>query len=96
MQYRFRKAFGLIRASALVLLLGNAAQAAPGDPPLLHAMFQDHAVVQRDQPIRVWGRTRPGESVRSISLAKACVVAPTRPDTGKRNCPPCMRVVRTH
>ena len=64
MQYRFRKAFGLIRASALVLLLGNAAQAAPGDPPLLHAMFQDHAVVQRDQPIRVWGRTRPGESVK--------------------------------
>ncbi|WP_407352823.1 sialate O-acetylesterase [Luteimonas sp. R10] len=35
-----------------------------GDGPLLHAMFQDHAVLQRDRPIRIWGQARPGEEVR--------------------------------
>ncbi|HET7777529.1 MAG TPA: sialate O-acetylesterase [Rudaea sp.] len=50
--------------AAVTLVLGDCAQAAPGDPPLLHAMFRDRAVVQRDQPIRVWGRARPGESVK--------------------------------
>ncbi len=38
------------------------------DAPLLHAMFQDRAVLQRDQPIRVWGRAQPGQEVR-IALA---------------------------
>ncbi|MET0716778.1 MAG: sialate O-acetylesterase [Pseudoxanthomonas sp.] len=36
--------------------------------PLLHAMFQDHAVLQRDQPIAVWGHAKPGEQVR-VALA---------------------------
>jgi sialate O-acetylesterase len=35
---------------------------------LLHAMFQDHAVLQRDQAIRLWGRARPGDEVR-VTLA---------------------------
>ena len=26
--------------------------------------FQDHAVLQRDRPVRIWGWARPGESVR--------------------------------
>src|SRR5690606_21436524 len=42
------------------------AQQAPA--PLLHTMFQDHAVLQRDQPLRVWGLAPPGETVR-IELA---------------------------
>jgi sialate O-acetylesterase len=33
------------------------------DEPLLHPMFQDHAVLQRDQPIRVWGNGEPGAQV---------------------------------
>ncbi|WP_255516355.1 sialate O-acetylesterase [Luteimonas suaedae] len=37
---------------------------------LLHAMFQDHAVLQRDRPIRIWGHAQPGEEVR-IALAGA-------------------------
>ena len=36
--------------------------------PLLHAMFQDHGVLQRDQPLRIWGRAQPGETV-SIRFA---------------------------
>lgn len=30
---------------------------------LLSAMFQDHAVLQRDQPIRVWGDAKPGRQM---------------------------------
>lgn len=37
-------------------------------PPLLHALFQDHAVLQRDQPIRVWGHAPPGQLVQ-VALA---------------------------
>ncbi len=42
------------------MLPGMAQDAAP---PLLHPLFQDHAVLQRDQPIRVWGRATPGTPV---------------------------------
>jgi sialate O-acetylesterase len=31
--------------------------------PLLASMFQDHAVLQRERPIPVWGTARPGERV---------------------------------
>lgn len=31
--------------------------------PLLDAMFQDHAVLQRDRPVAVWGRVAPGGAV---------------------------------
>ena len=40
-----------------------AAAAAETTVPLLHAMFRDHAVVQRDAPIRVWGQATPREPV---------------------------------
>jgi sialate O-acetylesterase len=36
--------------------------------PLLHAMFQDHAVLQRDKPIKLWGKAAPGDEVR-VALA---------------------------
>lgn len=35
---------------------------------LLHPLFQDHAVLQRDQPIPVWGNAAPGTTV-SVTLA---------------------------
>jgi sialate O-acetylesterase len=31
--------------------------------PLLDAMFQDHAVLQRERPIPIWGDARPGDQV---------------------------------
>ena len=43
----------------------------------LHSLFSDHAVLQRHQPIPVWGWTKPGVRVR-VSLAG--VVAETMAD----------------
>jgi len=43
-------------------------------PPLLHALFQDHAVLQRDAPIRVWGQAAAGETV-TVQLAQQRVQA---------------------
>jgi len=43
----------------------------PAPPPgLLHAMFQDHAVLQRSQPIRIYGDAPAGTSV-SVTLGAA-------------------------
>ncbi|HWA01566.1 MAG TPA: sialate O-acetylesterase [Caulobacterales bacterium] len=60
----------LCAALACGLALWSEARA---DPPLLNPMFQDHAVLQRDRPIPVWGEASPDERVivtfdrRSIS-----------------------------
>lgn len=62
-----------LAAAALVTGLAPAARGqAPGGadaasaqpPSLLAPVFQDHAVLQRDQPIRAWGAAAPGEQVR--------------------------------
>ena len=53
-----------VLAVALRRLSRRQARRSRGDAPLLHAMFQDHAVLQRDQPIRVWGHAQPGETVK--------------------------------
>ncbi len=34
--------------------------AAAADLPLLHPLFSDHAVLQRDAKVPVWGWTEPG------------------------------------
>ncbi|HWU71242.1 MAG TPA: sialate O-acetylesterase [Pseudoxanthomonas sp.] len=52
--------------------LAPLAQAA--DSPLLHEMFQDHAVLQRDRPIPVWGEAAPGAEVK-VSFAGRMVKA---------------------
>jgi sialate O-acetylesterase len=61
-----------MRGAAAGLLLAACmlapCAAADDGQPLLHAMFQDHAVVQRDQPLRVWGQAEPGAQVR-VALA---------------------------
>jgi sialate O-acetylesterase len=41
----------------------GAAGNAPQTQPLLDEMFQDHAVLQRERPIPVWGDARPGDQV---------------------------------
>ncbi|MDQ1091643.1 sialate O-acetylesterase [Xanthomonas sacchari] len=48
-------------------------------PPLLHPLFQDHAVLQRDRPISVWGRAAPGATV-TVTFARQSVGA--RADAG--------------
>lgn len=56
---------------AAVLFFGAAAPPAysqPSSPDLLNPIFSDHAVLQRDQPIRVWGQAAPRARV-DASLA---------------------------
>lgn len=65
------KILGLLAATALTGLAGGA-QAAP----LLAPVFTDHAVLQRGQPIRVWGAAKPGEAVElALGEAKASATA---------------------
>ena len=56
----------LLLAVFLLHPASTFAQAAD-EPELLDSMFQEHAVLQRDQPIRVWGRAQPGRRVQ-VSL----------------------------
>jgi sialate O-acetylesterase len=59
---------GLLAATAL----GASVQAAP----LLAPVFTDHAVLQRGQPIRVWGVAKPGAAVElALGEAKASATA---------------------
>lgn len=46
------------------LLLGLIAPPASARDALLNPMFQDHAVLQRDKPIAVYGRAKPGTEVK--------------------------------
>ncbi len=66
-----------IHRHALVLLLLLRAPAgfaeAPA-PPLLHEIFEDHAVLQRDRPIPVWGESSAGARV-SVSIDTHAVEA---------------------
>jgi sialate O-acetylesterase len=52
------------------LLAASPALAAP----LLHPMFADHAVLQRDQPIPVYGQARPGAEI-NVRLGSATATA---------------------
>lgn len=56
-----------MRLNALILAtaMGLATSAAAGP---LASVFSDHAVLQRDQPIRVWGKTAPNAAV-SLDLS---------------------------
>jgi sialate O-acetylesterase len=82
---RTRTRHGLRHAATAALI---AVTATPPDPigarvgitqPLLNAMFGDHAVLQRDQPIRLYGRAAPGDEV-TLSLGEAGVTASGRAD----------------
>jgi sialate O-acetylesterase len=64
------KILGLAAATALTALAPAIASAAP----LLAPVFTDHAVLQRGQPIRVWGGAKPGETV-AITLGDTEVKA---------------------
>jgi sialate O-acetylesterase len=61
---RFASLFALSMATACI------ARAANADAPLLHPLFQDHAVLQRDAPIRIFGHTRPGDDLRIAFAGK--------------------------
>ena len=56
---------GLILVSLVVSVTASAQS-----PALMNGLFQDHAVLQRDQPIQVWGHAVAGETV-TVSLDSA-------------------------
>ena len=58
----------------LLVLLAAALPSWAQDAPLLGDVFQDHAVVQRDAPIPVWGTAAPGEAV-TVEFAGATAEA---------------------
>jgi sialate O-acetylesterase len=62
-------------AFALLLLAGAPARG----EPLLHPMFQDHAVLQRGKPIAVYGKAAPGSEV-SVTLDSTRARARARAD----------------
>lgn len=65
-----------MRAAALLpmAITAPALAQAPATQPLLHPMFQDHGVLQRDRPIAVWGDAPAGERIE-VTLANARVAA---------------------
>ncbi|HFK2920069.1 TPA: sialate O-acetylesterase [Stenotrophomonas maltophilia] len=70
------------RAVALMVLACLAVPVAAAETTrLLHPLFQDHAVLQRDQPIAIWGQAGPGQAV-SVTFAGQAVT--TRADTTGR------------
>ena len=58
---------------------GRGGQAAPPGPQLLHPMFQDHGVLQRDRPIEVYGETAPNADVM-VTIGTATAQARARSD----------------
>jgi len=61
--------------STLAVALLTAGPAAPQESPsLLDAVFGDHAVLQRDRPIPLWGRAAPGDAV-TLALDGASATA---------------------
>jgi sialate O-acetylesterase len=72
--------FPLQRCLLFSLVLAGAHPAAAA---LLHATLQDHAVLQREAPIPVWGTTTPG-AVVSVTLASEGSAAATPARTAAR------------
>ncbi|HEY2434658.1 MAG TPA: sialate O-acetylesterase [Vicinamibacterales bacterium] len=62
-------ACGVFLASAVSIGQRNGAVSSEDGPELLHPMFQDHAVLQRDRPIAVYGQTAAGAAV-TVSLGE--------------------------
>src|SRR5262245_56874358 len=56
-----------LAALASLVFCGIASAADAPAKPLLGPLFVDHAVLQRDKPINVWGDATPGQSV-TVSL----------------------------
>ncbi len=78
----WRSHLATIGLAMLVAQLGAAASAsAAAQAPLLDSMFQDHAVLQRDRPIPIWGRAQPGDRV-AVSIQASTVH--TRADASGR------------
>jgi sialate O-acetylesterase len=81
-------------ALAVIALVGAAraggAAAAQPPHPLLDTMFQDHAVLQRDRPIPIWGDASPADQV-TVSINGSTVHARADASGHWRSMLPAMR-----
>lgn len=66
---------------ALCCVGSFAARAADAAAPLLNPLFQDHAILQRDQPNHVWGHAKAGDQVTVTFAGKK---ASAKADTSGR------------
>ena len=54
------------RKAALVIVALAASAASAAAPVTLAPMFRDHAVLQRDVPLPIWGTAEPGAEIRAF------------------------------
>ena len=71
--------FGSVSLVALAVAAVPFMAQAQGTPPLFAGIFGDHAVLQRDAPIHVWGTAAPGASLQVV-LGADSVAAVTDKD----------------
>src|SRR5688572_6752707 len=65
---------GMAARLALGMVVMAASCAANADTPLMAGLFVDHAVIQRDRPVNVFGHAAAGEAV-TVTMAGAKAVA---------------------
>lgn len=74
-----RRHLSVCVALAVVSLVGVVPCGAQSVEPLLSPVFQDHVVLQREQPVQVWGTAIPGDTVR-VLVAGEATTAPVNQD----------------
>jgi sialate O-acetylesterase len=68
----------LLVACSCVLACATAAEAIP-ELPLLHPLFSDHMVLQRDVKVPIWGWATPGTKI-TVAFARQTKTAAAGPD----------------
>ena len=71
---RFELGSSRERVGLILVSLGISVTASARPLTLMYGLFQDHAVLQRDQPIEVWGHAAGGETV-TVSLDNTSATA---------------------
>lgn len=84
-----RSVMGWAAGLTAALLAGSAPALAQSTTPSFANIFADHAVVQRDRPITVWGTATPGETV-TVRLGERSVTAVAAKDRRWRATLPAM------
>src|SRR6185436_12962692 len=63
-----------IRLRSIVIAAAMFAAGDVGAAPLMHQLFQDHVVLQRNAAINVWGQAQPDDTI-TVSLADSSAQA---------------------
>jgi sialate O-acetylesterase len=74
MKNNLPRLFRMPTLAVALVLLTNSSRADPPQRALLHEMFQDHAVLQRDRPIPMWGEAAGGDQI-SVTIGANTIEA---------------------